>query len=75
MPSGSKERANKSINSVKYVSKIQIPKYYGNNMSIKKPETHIFFMNHQKLTVALLTSELPKKQINQKFHWSLVKVD
>ena len=74
MPAGSKERANKSINSVKYVSKIQVPKYYGNNMSIKKPETHIFFMN-QKLTVALLTSELPKKKKNQKFHWSLVKVD
>ena len=75
MTAGSKERANKSINSVKYVSKIQVPKYYGNNMSIKKPETHIFFMNRQKLTVALLTSELPGKKKNQKFYWSLAKVD
>ena len=56
------DRENKLINSVKYVSKIQVPRDCGNDISIKKPEIHIFlFMNPQKLTVALLTSESSKK--------------
>ena len=51
--------ANKSINSVKYVSKIQVPRYCGNNMSIKKPEIHIFLWIVRSLQ--LLTSESSKK--------------
>ena len=62
MSAGLEDRANKSINSVKYVSKIQVPRDCGNDISIKKPEIHIyFFTNRQKLTVALLTSESSKK--------------
>ena len=35
-------RANKWINSVKYLSEIEVPRYYEINMSTKKPELHIF---------------------------------
>ena len=35
-------RANKWINSVKYLSEIEVPRYYGINMSFKKPGLHIF---------------------------------
>ena len=71
---GLEYRANKSINSVKYCSKIQVPRYCRNNISFKKSETQIFFINRQKLKVALLTSE-SSKRIKLKFHLSFIKVD
>ena len=71
---GLEYRANKSINSVKYCSKIQVPRYCRNDMSFKKSETQIFFINRQKLKVALLTSE-SSKTIKLKFHLSFTKVD
>ena len=42
LPADLEGRANKWINSVKYLSEIEVPRYYGINMSIKKPELHIF---------------------------------
>ena len=71
---GLEYRTNKSINSVKYWRKIQVPRYCRNNMSIKKSEIQIFFINCQKLKAALITSE-SSKTIKIKFHLSLVKVD
>ena len=42
LPADLEGRANKWISSVKYFSEIEVPSYYGINMSIKKPELHIF---------------------------------
>ena len=42
LPADLEGRANKWINSDKYLSEIEVPRYYRINMSIKKPELHIF---------------------------------
>ena len=42
LPADLEDRANKWINNVKYLSEIEIPRYYGINMSVKKLELHIF---------------------------------
>ena len=61
------------MNSVKYLSEIEVPTYYGINMSIKKPELHISADSSPKV-YDCRASELPKT-IRQKSHLSLVKVD
>ena len=42
LPADIENRANKQINSVQYLSKIEVPRYCGIEMSIKKPELHSF---------------------------------
>ena len=42
LPADLEGGANKWINSVKYLSEIEVLRYYGINVSIKKPDLHIF---------------------------------
>ena len=42
LPADLEYRTNKWINSVKYLSKIEFSRYYRINISVKKPELHIF---------------------------------
>ena len=46
LPADLEHRANKWINSVKYLSKIEVLRYYGINMSVKKPELHILLTQY-----------------------------
>ena len=48
LPADLEDRANKWINSVKYLSKIEVPRYYGINMPVKKPALHIFVDSSSK---------------------------
>ena len=76
LPGDLEDRANKWINSGKYFSEIEISRYYGINMSIKKPGLNIFADSSSKTCVcAAYFSSKSLKTKKQKFRLSLVKVD
>ena len=48
LPADLEGKADKWINSVKHLSQIEVPRYCGTNMSVKKSELHIFVDSSSK---------------------------
>ena len=68
------DRANKWINSAKYLSEIKVPRYTELTCQLRNLSYTFSITRFQRLMVVLLTSEL-SKAIKQMFNLSLVKVE
>ena len=74
LPADLAGRANKWINSVKYLSEIEFPDTTELTCQLKNLSYTILLTHRQRLMVVQLTLEL-LKTIKQRFHLSLVKAD